>query len=148
MKINLLLKLIVVSISLGGGFEAGNLWRTQEMHIRAKSESEDVPILRQGEPIPQIFVAKIPAPNYELGVIAGFIIEDLQWPGHPFWQTAVVRDGWVIGTFRIGLPSDIGHTYRITGIYLPKNTSAPPDGEIKTSPAGEVFYGPEVHIRK
>jgi hypothetical protein len=110
------------------------------------SECESVSILNPGDPIPQIFKAKVPIRNYVPGETVGFEIMDMNWP-HPFWFLAVVKNGYAYCDFGVGCPQDTGKIYKITGLRLPPNAVVPTTGELKAPLAAEQFFGPSYHKR-
>jgi hypothetical protein len=119
-----------------------SLWQ----HWTSKSEVEPIATFHPGDSMARFFHAKVPIANYTPGEGVGFEIMDTQWR-HPFWQTAVVKDGWVYCDFGIGTAQDIGRTYTITGYRLPPGVPVPKDGELSAPLSGDTFYGPALHKR-
>jgi len=110
------------------------------------TEMRKAVVLHSGDPIPQIFTAKVPITNYTHGQLVGFEIVDIEWP-HPFWRFAVVRDGYAYCDFGVGNPQDTGKIYRISGRRLPAGVMVPSDVPLTNTVPGEEFYGPALHRR-
>lgn len=119
-----------------------------KMVHRARSQLSEVSEtreLRPGDPIPQLFRAKVPIRGYSLGAPVGFEIVNLNW-AYPFWQNATIADGCVICNFAVGCVQDVGKIYQITGFVLPPGLIIP-DGELKQPINGTKFFGPSRHCR-
>jgi len=112
----------------------------------ANSEFKRIATLHPGDPVPQIFTAKVRISNFLPGETPGFEIMDTEWP-HPFWRPAVVRDGYAYCDFGIGSPQDVGRLYKITGRRLPANLTVPTGIPLDAPVPGEVFFGPSFHKR-
>jgi len=112
----------------------------------SESKTEEVTILREGDDVQQLFKAKVPIRDYSSKDTYGFEIVDTTWP-HPFWQVAIVKNGFAYCNFGVGCPQDKGKTYKITGLRLPANANIPTGVELPAPVPGEAFYGPANHKR-
>jgi len=110
------------------------------------SDSKRVATLHPGDPVPQIFAAKVPIKNYSPGERVGFEIVNEAWR-QPFWRLAVVKDGYAYCDFGVGCPQDTGAIYTITGRRLPANVTVPVGEQLQTPVPGVPFYGPAQHKR-
>lgn len=108
-------------------------------------ELRNIHTLRPGEDIKQVFTAKVRINKYRPGEHAGFKILDVQWQ-RPFWYNASIREKFAVCHFGVGCPQDVGRYYEITGYRLPSNVIIP-EGELKTSVPGDIFYEPTQHRR-
>lgn len=137
---------VIVSAGTGVGALYEGALRAQRKTTVDRGEPGAVRKLRPGDPVPQLFRAKVPVPGYKPGEQVGFEIINLNW-AHAFWQHAVLEDGYAICDFAVGCVTDIGQVYKITGYRLPGNLNLP-DGELKGGlDSGIIFFGPSYHRR-
>jgi hypothetical protein len=116
---------------------------------KKKAEDPDlerIPILREGQPVPQIFVAKVPIDKYNPGEQIGFEVTDMLWQ-HPFWFVAAVRQGYAVCDLSAGNPLDVGRIYKIRGLRLPPGVNIPTKCALDGPVHGTPFFGPSFHRR-
>lgn len=140
----------ITTVAVTAGTAAGTFYAAAVKGCRTSHEEPEEPggvrRLRPGDPIPQLFKARVPVPGYRPGEQIGFEILNLNW-AHPFWQHAVPVDGYAVCEFAVGCVTDIGQVYKITGYRLPGNLNIP-DGELKGGlECGITFFGPSYHRR-
>jgi len=103
--------------------------------------------LHLGDPVEQIFTARVRVPGCKPGDRVVFKVVALHWRQPFFFPANVVENGYAVCDFSVGCIQDTGKVYEITGIRLSPNVSIPSGEQPEGQVLGDTVFGPSLHRR-